>query len=136
MTCDVLGSFPLQSASWQIDCKCRARRIFQSSASSFQFRHQSHPLLCKAKRGLYASPEMATDVCERWDCIRAAIAIILQRELNGTCLMVHAGNRRQGFTVFVVFRLLLGNSRVWAANFPQFFDVSCACARAIKHPPS
>ena len=45
---------------------------------------------------------------------------------NGTYLMVHAGNcwQRSAFfrCFFAVFRLLLGNARVWGA---QFFSVSC-----------
>ena len=58
----------------------------------------------------------------------------LQREHNGTCPMVHAGNRRQFFAVFfsqffAVSRLLLGNARVWFfVQFLAFFAV-----RAIKH---
>ena len=56
-----------------------------------------------------------------------------QRELNGTRLMVHAGNFLQFLQFFAVFRFSLGNSRVWGAQFFAvfhcfllFFAFSCA----------
>ena len=69
-----------------------------------------------------------------------------QRELNGTRLMVHAGNCRQFFAVFrcffAVFRLFLEIPELGERRFSQFFAVfHCFCSfslfplRAIKRVP-
>ena len=61
-----------------------------------------------------------------------------QCELNGARLMVHAGNCQQILAVsrsFAVFRLLLGNSRVWGAQFFFWQFFAFACVRTTKRIP-
>ena len=52
-----------------------------------------------------------------------------RRELNGTRLVVHAGN------CWRVFRLLLGNSSVWGAQFFRKFLLVFAVFRFFLHVP-
>ena len=93
----------------------------------------------------------ATIAKEDWEVVgtRAGKPNLNQRELNGTRLMVHAGNCWQFFAVFCRFSLFPGKSQSLGSaafrSFLQFFTVflqfplfSCAShwARTIKRPPT
>ena len=103
-------------------------------------RYVSPPFNPKIARYVLPLPlcEFPTDRC--WQLP------ISQRELNGTRLMVHAGNCRQFFAVFRCFLLFFALPRKFQSlgravfrSFAQFFAVFCCFslfpARAITHVP-